>query len=43
MNYFTIVDGMPEIDSEVHLLYKNLMIANVTFLTKIKRIIKFFV
>lgn len=38
-----LVYGMPEIEPEVRSLYENLMISDVTFLTKIKRIIKLFI
>jgi len=38
-----LVYGMPEIEPEVQTLYEDLMISDVTVLTKIKRIIKFFV
>jgi len=37
------VYGRPEISAEVRAIYKDLMISDVTFLTKLKRIVKFFV
>ena len=40
---YQLVYGMPEIEPEARILYENLMISDVTFLTKIKRIVKFFV
>jgi hypothetical protein len=40
---YQLVHGIPEINSEARSLYKSLKISDVTFLTKIKRIIKFFV
>ena len=40
---YQLVFGMAEVEPEVRDLYKNLMISDVTFLTKIKRIIKFLV
>jgi hypothetical protein len=40
---YQLVFGIPEIEPEARILYENLMISDVTFLTKIKRIVKFFV
>ena len=50
MNHFKVIEealyqlvyGVPEIEPEARSLYENL-ISDVTFLTKIKRIVKFFV
>jgi hypothetical protein len=39
---YQLVYGIPEIEPEARSLYENL-ISDVTFLTKIKRIVKFFV